>query len=98
MPAITPPKTIPVSYTHLDVYKRQDGKYILQRKIEGMGAAYTPGNIDEVAMFYKLSSHLDLLYKIAVKNIDLKELKDFQVIGNRLEQPKHCLLYTSRCV
>jgi GTP pyrophosphokinase len=41
-----------------------------------------------VAVFYKLSSHLDLLYKIAVKNIDLKELKDFQVIGNRLEQPK----------
>ena len=66
----------------------EDGKYILQRKIEGMGAAFTPGNIDEVAVFYKLSSHLDLLYKIAVKNIDLKELKDFQVIGNRLEQPK----------
>jgi GTP pyrophosphokinase len=65
-----------------------DGKYILQRKIEGIGAAYTPGNIDEVATFYKLSSHLDLLYKIAVKNIDLKELKDFVVIGNRLEQPK----------
>ena len=66
----------------------EDGKYILQRKIEGLGAAYTPGNIDEVAIFYKLSSHLDLLYKIAVKNIDLKELKDFVVIGNRLEQPK----------
>jgi GTP pyrophosphokinase len=66
----------------------EDGRYILQRKIEGMGAAFTPGNIDEVAVFYKLSSHLDLLYKIAVKNIDLKELKDFQVIGNRLEQPK----------
>ena len=70
----------------------EDGKYILQRKIEGMGAAFTPGNIDEVAMFYKLSSHLDLLYKIAVKNIDLKELKDFQVIGNRLEQPKQVVV------
>lgn len=70
----------------------EDGKYILQRKIEGMGAAYTPGNIDEVALFYKLSSHLELLYKIAVKNIDLKELKDFQVIGNRLEQPKQVIV------
>ena len=70
----------------------EDGKYILQRKIEGLGAAYTPGNIDEVASFYKLSSHLDLLYKIAVKNIDLKELKDFVVIGNRLEQPKQIVV------
>ena len=66
----------------------EDGKYILQRKIEGLGAAYTPGNIDEVVIFYKLSSHLDLLYKIAIKNIDLKELKEFTVVGNRLEQPK----------
>ncbi len=66
----------------------EDGKYILQRKIEGLGAAYTSGNIDEVANFYKLSSQLELLYKIAVKNIDLKELKDFTVVGNRLEQPK----------
>jgi GTP diphosphokinase / guanosine-3',5'-bis(diphosphate) 3'-diphosphatase len=65
-----------------------DGKYTLQRKIEGMGAAYTPGNIDEVVQFYKLNSHLDLFYKIAIKSIDLKELKDFQVLGDRLEFPK----------
>ena len=57
-----------------------DGKYILQRKLEGMGAAYTPGNIEEIMQFYKLSSQLDLLYKIAIKSIDLKELKDFQKI------------------
>ena len=66
----------------------EDGKYILQRKLDGMGAAYTPGNIDEVAIFYKLSSQLELLYRIAIKNIDLKELKDFIVIGSKLEQPK----------
>ena len=65
-----------------------DGKYILQRKLEGMGAAFTQGNIDELAHFYKLSSQLDLLYKIATKNIDLKELKDFHVLGDRLEPPK----------
>ncbi|MBS1592479.1 MAG: bifunctional (p)ppGpp synthetase/guanosine-3',5'-bis(diphosphate) 3'-pyrophosphohydrolase [Bacteroidetes bacterium] len=65
-----------------------DGKYILQRKLEGMGAAYTPGNIEEVMQFYKLSSQLDLLYKIAIKSIDLKELKDFQVLGDRLEPPR----------
>ena len=65
-----------------------DGKYTLQRKIEGMGAVYSPGNIDEVVSFYKLNSHLDLFYKIAIKEIDLKELKEFHVLGERLESPK----------
>jgi guanosine-3',5'-bis(diphosphate) 3'-pyrophosphohydrolase len=65
-----------------------DGKYTLQRKIEGMGAAFSPGNIDEVVNFYKLNSHLDLFYKIAIKEIDLKELSEFRVMGERLEPPK----------
>lgn len=65
-----------------------DGKYVLQKKLEGMGAAYSNGNIEEVAEFYKLNSHLDLFYQIATKNIDLKELKEFQVLGDRLEHPK----------
>jgi GTP diphosphokinase / guanosine-3',5'-bis(diphosphate) 3'-diphosphatase len=65
-----------------------EGKYVVQRKIEGMGAAYSQGNIDELVSYYKLSSALDLYYQIAVKNIDLKELKDFKVLGDRLEPPK----------
>ena len=65
-----------------------DGKYILQKKLEGMGAAYSNGNIEEVSQFYKLSSQLDLFYKIATKSIDLKELKEFHVLGDRLEAPK----------
>ena len=31
---------------------------------------------------------LDLFYRIAIKSIDLKELKEFHVAGERLEQPK----------
>ncbi|MES1217303.1 MAG: bifunctional (p)ppGpp synthetase/guanosine-3',5'-bis(diphosphate) 3'-pyrophosphohydrolase [Bacteroidota bacterium] len=65
-----------------------EGKYILQRKMEGIGAAYSQGNIEELVSFYKLNSSLDLLYQIAIKNIDLKELKEFQVLGDRLEPPK----------
>jgi GTP pyrophosphokinase len=65
-----------------------DGKYVLQRKMEAIGAAFSPGNIEEIVHFYKLPSQLDLLYKIATKNIDLKELKDFHVLGDRLEPPK----------
>ena len=66
----------------------EEGKYSLQRKLEGIGAVYNPYNIDQVMNFYKLHSQLDLLYKIATKNIDLKELKTFQVLGDKIEAPK----------
>lgn len=66
----------------------EDGRYVLQRKLEGMGAAFSHGNIDEVVSFYKLPSQLDLFYRIATKGIDLKELKEFHVLGDRLESPK----------
>ena len=65
-----------------------EGKSFAQRKIEGIGAAFSLGNIDELVSFYKMNSQLDLFYAIAVKQIDLKELKDFQVLGDRLEMPK----------
>ena len=66
----------------------EEGKYSLQRKLEGIGALYNTYNIDQVMFYYKLSSHLDLLFKIATKTIDLKELKLFQVIGDKIEAPK----------
>ncbi len=65
-----------------------DGKYTLQKKIEGMGAAFNAHNIDEVVHYYKHSSPLDLYYNIAIKNIDLKDLKDFKVYGDKLDFPK----------
>jgi guanosine-3',5'-bis(diphosphate) 3'-pyrophosphohydrolase len=66
----------------------EDGKYIVQRKIEGMGAAFNQHNIDEVWTYYKLNSALDLFYQVAIKNIDLKELKEFKVYGDKIEAPK----------
>ncbi|HEX5655167.1 MAG TPA: bifunctional (p)ppGpp synthetase/guanosine-3',5'-bis(diphosphate) 3'-pyrophosphohydrolase [Chitinophagaceae bacterium] len=65
-----------------------EGKYAVQRKLEGQGAAFTQHNIDELVQYYKLQSHLDLFYQVAVKNIDLKEIKEFKVIGDRIEAPK----------
>jgi GTP pyrophosphokinase len=65
-----------------------EGKYAVQRKLEGFGAGFTQHNIEELVQFYKLQSHLDLFYQVAVKNIDLKELKEFKVIGDRIEAPK----------
>ena len=65
-----------------------DAKYQLQKKLEGIGAANTRENIDILVSFYKQSSPLDLLYNIAIKNIDLKELKEFAVLGDKLEPPR----------
>ena len=65
----------------------EDGKYTLSRKFEGLGVPVSSHNVDEVMNFYKFPSHLDLYYNIAIKKTDLKELKDFMVNGDRLEQP-----------
>ena len=65
-----------------------EGKYTLQRKIENMGAAFNQHNIDELVNFYKLPSQLDLFYNIAIKQNDLKELKEFHVHGDKIEAPK----------
>src|SRR3954452_21382139 len=37
----------------------EEGKYILQRKLDGMGAAFAQPNIDTLVSFYKLHSQLD---------------------------------------
>ncbi|MFZ9386287.1 MAG: RelA/SpoT family protein [Chitinophagaceae bacterium] len=66
----------------------EEGKYTLQRKLEGVGASFTQYNIDELVHWYKLPSNLDLFYQVAIKNIDLRDLKDFKVNGDRIEAPK----------
>ena len=65
-----------------------DGKYMLQKKLEGMGAAFDVHNVDLLTLHYKLPSQLDLFYNIAVRQIDLKDLKAFQLHGDKLEAPK----------
>ena len=65
-----------------------EGKYTLQRKLEGMGASLNQYNIDELVQWYKLQSNLDLFYQVAIKNIDLKDLKEFSVLGDKIEAPK----------
>jgi GTP pyrophosphokinase len=66
----------------------EEGKYILQRKMDGINAVMNQANLEELASFYKLQSSLDLLYEIAIKKIDLKELKEFTVHGDKLIAPK----------
>ncbi len=66
----------------------EEGKYTVQRKLEGMGASFSQTNIDTLYNYYKLQSPLDLFYNVAIKSNDLKELKEFNVIGDKLELPK----------
>jgi GTP pyrophosphokinase len=66
----------------------EDGRYTLQKKLEGIGAAFSQHNIDELVSWYKLTSPLDLFYQVAVKNLDLKDLKEFKVLGDKIEAPK----------
>src|SRR4030095_9796912 len=57
-----------------------EGKYIVQKRLENYGAAYNQHNVDVLTAYYKLASSLDLYYQIAIKTIDLRELKDFQLL------------------
>ena len=66
----------------------EEGKYTLQRKLDGLGAAMNQHNLEELSNFYKTGSSLDLLYDIAIKKIDLKELKEFTLHGDKLIPPK----------
>lgn len=65
-----------------------DGKELLERKLDHIKASASQYNINELVQFYKQPSPLDLYYQIAVRNIDLKELKQFNVLGDKLEPPK----------
>jgi len=67
--------------------KGEDGKEVLQRKLEHIGASLSNHNINELCIHYKKPSALDLYYAVAVNNIDLKELKDFTLVGDKLSHP-----------
>jgi GTP diphosphokinase / guanosine-3',5'-bis(diphosphate) 3'-diphosphatase len=66
----------------------EDGKYIIQRRLEAIHAVMNQSNLEEITSFYKLNSTLDLLYEIAIKKIDLKELKEFTVHGDKIFAPR----------
>ena len=66
----------------------EEGRSILQKKLEAIGGTITQHNLEELAAYYKQASPLDLLYEIAIRKIDLRELKQFTASGDRLFIPK----------
>ena len=63
----------------------EDGKVILKKKFETLEVPLSQHNLNEVMHFYKKSSLLDLYYAIAVGSIDLKEVSDFGIYGDKLQ-------------
>ncbi len=72
------------------------GKDILLRKLNAINSVMNQSNQDELLSFYKSNSFLDLLYDIAIKKIDLKELKEFTVHGDKLIAPKVAKIIESK--
>lgn len=66
----------------------QDGKYTLEKKLAALNVPMNQANLDELCSFYKQNSALDLWYEIAIKKIDLRELKEFTVSGDKITAPK----------
>ncbi|MBS1762126.1 MAG: bifunctional (p)ppGpp synthetase/guanosine-3',5'-bis(diphosphate) 3'-pyrophosphohydrolase [Bacteroidetes bacterium] len=66
----------------------QDGKYTLEKKLAALNVPMNQANLDELCTFYKQNSALDLWYEIAIKKIDLRELKEFTVSGDKITAPK----------
>jgi GTP pyrophosphokinase len=67
--------------------KAELGKETLVRKLNNLGVSLTPHNINELCQYYKKPSSLDLFYAFSVGSIDIKELKEFVVHGDKLSQP-----------
>lgn len=66
----------------------EDGRQQLERKLSAMGAACGNPNFELLAEHYRLPSTLELFYRIAIRSIDLKDLKEFRVSGDRLDPPR----------
>lgn len=64
-----------------------EGKGMLQRKLQHYSVPMSQHNINELSIYYKKPSPLDLFYGIAVGNIDLRDLKEFTIVGDRIQQP-----------
>jgi len=56
----------------------EEGKEILERKLKSLKITYNTENINKIAFHFKYQNTLDLFYNVAIGNIDLKDLKDFQ--------------------
>lgn len=63
------------------------GKELVEKKLKAMKVSFDDKNINEMLHFYHQPSTLEFYFKVARKEIDLKELKDFKITGGRITAP-----------
>lgn len=66
----------------------EDGRMLLIKKLELQGIPPTQQHMEEIATHFKVHSSLDLFYDIAVKKIDINEIKDWSYAGDKILFPK----------
>jgi len=57
----------------------EEGKHILEKEFKKLKIAYQNISLKELQNYYKVPSQLDLYYKVAINEIDLSQLKEFEV-------------------
>lgn len=63
----------------------EDGKEMLKRRFSNLKVEWLSVNIDEMVRFYDTESTIELYYRIAKGNIDLKKLKGFVIDAGRIK-------------
>jgi guanosine-3',5'-bis(diphosphate) 3'-pyrophosphohydrolase len=55
----------------------EEGKEILERKLRHLKVPFNEKTVNELVVFFKLKTSLDLFYRIGIGSIDNQQLKDF---------------------
>jgi GTP diphosphokinase / guanosine-3',5'-bis(diphosphate) 3'-diphosphatase len=63
----------------------ENGKEILERKLKSLKITYNSENIHKLSYYFKLASTLDLFFEVAQGNIDMKDLKEYQISEKVIE-------------
>ena len=90
---------MPVSYTHLDVYKRQKQYLSITKKARERNQKVVRNAINSMVTEDMLDVFLELLDNISDETIKnyLYAVGQFKLPSD-VDTPNTCLLYTSRCV
>ena len=64
------------------------GREMLEKKLKTLKLPMDDKNVQELQTFYQQPTSLELFYRVYRKDIDLKELKHFEMKGGRIMPPK----------
>ena len=65
-----------------------EGKSIFERKLKRSKISNDINNINKLITFYKVPNSLELFYRIAKGNINLKDLGNFKQVNGTLKTPR----------